>query len=199
MKTKIDQLQPIYDNFEAAAQSYKADAACAKGCAFCCSDAGSIDITTLEGLAIRDVIAAMPRPRQTTLKKMLSADMRRREQKKVSACPFLMKNRSCMIYAVRPFACRRIYSLKICGPDQHPLLSRQVMDLGDAAIRALQSLDDTGYSGHLSYILHMLDTPAFLNVYLAGEHKPEAVMVFGKTHGIGINRMLAAGGPRTGA
>ena len=69
------------------------------------------------------------------------------------------------------------------------------MDLGDAAIRALQTLDHTGYSGHLSYILHMLDTPAFLNVYLAGEHKPEAVMVFGKTHGIGINRMLAAGDP----
>ncbi|BBO87302.1 YkgJ family cysteine cluster protein [Desulfosarcina ovata] len=193
METKKDQLQRIYDDFEKAAAPYKTEAACGKGCAFCCSDAGRIDITTLEGLVIRDRIAIMPRQRQVSIKKALAADMKRRERKLASACPFLMKNRACMIYAARPFACRRIYSLKVCSHDQHPLLSRQVMDLGAEAIRALQRLDDTGYSGHLAFILHMLDTPAFLNVYLAGEYRPEAVMAFGKTHNIGINRVLVAG------
>ena len=65
------------------------------------------------------------------------------------------------------------------------------MAKGDAAIRAMQQLDESGYSGHLSYILYMLDTPAFLNAYLAGDYRPEAVMAFGKSHGIIINRVIA--------
>jgi len=33
----------------------------------------------------------------------------------------------------------------------------------------------------------MLKTPKFLSTYLAGEHRPEEVMAFGKTHYISIN------------
>ena len=190
MQAKKNRLDAIYDRFETAAASYKADAACGRGCAFCCSDAGGIHITTLEGLVIRDRVSRMPRSRQMAVKKGLAADMKRREQKKPSACPLLMKNRACMIYDARPFACRRIYSLAVCGRNQHPVLNRQVMAMGDEAIRDLQRLDDSGYSGHLSYILHMLDNPAFLNTYLAGEYRPEAVMAFGKAHGIIVNRVM---------
>lgn len=191
MESKIQRLDPIYADFETAAAPFKAEAACTKGCSFCCSDAGSIDITTLEGLVIRERLAALPRPRQVALRKALAADMKRRERKAPLACPLLMKNRACMIYDVRPFACRRIYSLKTCSRNQHPIVSRQAMALGDAAIGALQRLDDTGYSGHLTYILHMLDTPAFLSRYLAGAFEPETVTAFGKTHGIVINRRVA--------
>ena len=67
MEEKKKRLQTIYDDFESAAASYKAEAACGKGCAFCCSDAGSIHITTLEGLAIRDRINRLPRPRQVAV------------------------------------------------------------------------------------------------------------------------------------
>jgi Fe-S-cluster containining protein len=190
MKKKLNRLQTIYSDFERAVAAYKAEAACDKGCAFCCSDAGSIHITTLEGLVIRDRIDRFARPRQVAVNKKLDLDMKLREQKKSSACPFLMKNRTCMIYDVRPFACRRIYSLKVCSRDQHPVLSRQAMAKGDEAIRALQQLDETGYSGHLSYILYMLDAPAFLNAYLAGDYRPETVMAFGKSHGIIINRVM---------
>jgi hypothetical protein len=193
LEDKKNRLQAIYDNFETAAAPYKINAACGKGCSFCCSDAGGIHITTLEGLVIRDRIDRLPRPRRSTVKKRLAVDMKQRENKKSSACPFLMKNRACMIYDVRPFACRRIYSLAVCSRDRHPVLNRQVMAMGDQAIRDLQQLDDSGYSGHLSFILYMLDTPAFLNAYLAGEFHPEAVMVFGKSHGIIINRMMGKG------
>ena len=148
-------------------------------------------MTTLEGLMIRDRIARLPRPRRVALMKALDADRRRRERGQPSPCPLLQKNRTCLVYTARPFACRRIYSLKVCGPDQHPILSRRVMELGDQAIRQLQQLDDTGYSGHLSYILYMLDAPAFLKAYLAGDYQPEAVMAFGKSHGIIINRIMA--------
>jgi Fe-S-cluster containining protein len=141
MERKKNGLQAIYDDFENAAAPYKTEAACGKGCAFCCTDAGGIHITTLEGLVIRDRINQLPRARQVAVKKALATDIRRREQKKNSACPLLMKNRACMLYAWRPFACRRIYSLKVCSQDQHPLIHRQVMVLGDEAISALQQLD----------------------------------------------------------
>ena len=196
MEEKKKRVRSIYDDFDTAAAPYKTEAACGKGCAFCCSDAGSIDITTLEGLVIHDRIDRLPRPRQVAVRKRLAADMKQREQNKPCACPFLLKNRSCMIYDVRPFACRRIYSLRVCSRDQHPVLSRKVMATGDEAILALQALDDSGYSGHLSYILHMLDTPAFLNAYLAGEYRPEAVMAFGKSHGIIINRVMGKTGTK---
>ena len=67
------------------------------------------------------------------------------------------------------------------------MLSRQVIKMAQKTIRELQILDDTGYSGHISYIMHMLKSPKFLSTYLAGEHKPGEVMAFGKTHHIFIN------------
>ena len=98
---------------------------------------------------------------------------------------------ACMIYPARPFACRRITSLHRCTHDHPPLISRQVMAIAEEIIAALQRLDDNGYSGHLSFVLHMLDTPRFLATYLAGDFKPEEIMAFGKTHRIAINRMVA--------
>ncbi len=190
METKFDAIKEIYDDFREETEPFRTAAACAKGCAFCCTDAGSIDITTLEGLRIRNRIAQLPRPQQSAIKKALAKDARQREQGRNSPCPFLMKNMACRIYDIRPLACRRIYSLKRCGPEQSPVLHRQVMELAGDAIHRLQALDDTGYSGHISYILSMLDTPAFLNVYSAGGFQPEAIMAYGKTHKIAINRMM---------
>lgn len=190
MIDKRQALQAIYDRFEAATAPFKTEAACAKGCAFCCTDAGRIHITTLEGMVIRERIAGMPRSRRIAVNKALAADMKRRRRNQSSACPLLMKNRTCMIYADRPFACRRIYSLNVCSRQQHPVLSRQVMVMGDAAIGAMQRLDDCGYSGHLACILHMLETPGFLRTYLADDFRPQEIMVFGKRHGILINRMV---------
>lgn len=190
MQQSEDILIGIYDEFEKEAAAYKTDAACRKGCAFCCTDAGSIHITTLEGRIIRDAMSRLPRQRHVALQKALAKDMERREAKRPSPCPFLMKNRACSIYAVRPFVCRRVYSLRTCTQGTPPLLNRQVMAIGDSAIRKLKALDATGYSGHLSYILHMLDQPKFRDTYLAGDFKPEEISVFGKRYGIIINRVV---------
>jgi Fe-S-cluster containining protein len=189
MEQAKEALVRIYDDFEKEAAPYKTDAACKKGCAFCCTDAGSIHITTLEGRIIRDAMARLPRQGRTTLQKSLMKDMKKREAGRPSPCPFLMKNRACMIYAIRPFVCRRVYSTRTCTQGTPPMLSRQVMGIADRTIRKLQALDSTGYSGHLSYILYMLDQPKFRGTYLAGDFKPEEIVVFGKRHGILINRM----------
>jgi Fe-S-cluster containining protein len=189
LQSRFDALENIYQSFERETAAFRSAAACAKGCAYCCTDAGRIDGTTLEGLRIRERIAKMSRPRQVNLKKALKRDMHKREAGGLSPCPFLMKTGACMIYPVRPFACRRIYSLHRCSKEQPPVLSRQAMAIADNAIAALQRLDANGYSGHLSFILHMLDAPRFLAVYRSGDFKPEEVMAFGKSHQIVINKM----------
>ena len=191
MLQKISQLSAIYDKFEKEASPYKTQAACRKGCAFCCTHAGAIHITTLEGLAIGKAIGHLAKPQRVKAQKALDKDMSRRKKGLPSPCPFLMKNKACMIYTARPFACRRVYSLEICHIEHPPRLSRHVMEMGESAINALQQLDDTGYSGHLSYILHMLDAPKFTETYLAGDFKPEEVSDFGKSHKILINRMVS--------
>jgi hypothetical protein len=96
-----------------------------------------------------------------------------------------------MIYDIRPFACRRIYSLHACSKDNPPMLNRHVMEQAEKILRQLQQLGGTGYSGHISYILFVLDTLRFLETYLAGDFKPGEIMDFGKTHKIVINRMMA--------
>ena len=191
MRSNLVRLAHIYQEFERNTAPYRGSAVCRKGCAYCCTDAGRIDITTLEGLAIREVMDSLPRARQLMLKKALAADLKKREKGQTSPCPFLMKNRACMIYSARPFACRRIYSVQICSKSQPPVLHRQVMDLGAGAIQALQRLDHAGYSGHLSFILHMLEAPGFLDTYLAGEYAPQEIMNFGRSHHIAINRLAA--------
>ena len=187
MKEKIPALSDIYKTFEAKTRGYKKDAACEKGCGFCCKEAGRIDITTLEGLVIRKTMKGFARSRQKSLTKLFQQEIKKRENKVMAPCPFLMKNNACMIYEVRPFSCRRIYSTHVCSRGNPPVVNRQVMEAADQSIKELQQLDITGYTGHLSYILYMLSSPAFLNTYKKGEFKPEEIMEFGKAHKIVTN------------
>nr|WP_320190466.1 YkgJ family cysteine cluster protein [uncultured Desulfobacter sp.] len=190
MKEERAQLKKIYAAFDADTRNLVKGCACTRGCSFCCRQAGSIDITTLEGMAIRIAMNKMPKSRQKTLTKVFRNEIKLREEGKAVPCPFLMKNNACMIYEYRPFSCRRIYSAHVCSQDAPPAVSRQVMERADQTIAALQKLDSNGYSGHLSYILYMLSVPAFFKIYTAGEFKPEEIMEFGKAHRIVINRMM---------
>ena len=190
MKKKRRALHNIYKSFEAKTSDYKKNVACEKGCGFCCKDAGSIDITTLEGLAIRKVMKEFPRSRQKTLTKLFQQEIKKRGNKIIVPCPFLMKNNACMIYEVRPFSCRRVYSTHICTRKHPPVVNRRVMRLAEQSINELQQLDINGYSGHLSFILYMLSNPTFLSTYEDGDFKPEEIMEFGKAHRIVINKMM---------
>lgn len=95
-----------------------------------------------------------------------------------------------MIYADRPFSCQRIYSVHVCTRNNPPVVNRQVIETADQAIKALQELDRTGYSGHLSYILYMLSSRNFYDTYRQGDFKPEEIMTFEKAHRIVINKMM---------
>jgi 3-deoxy-D-manno-octulosonic-acid transferase len=77
MPPAYDELNAIYDRFAAHSAEYRAEAACAKGCAFCCTDAGRIDITTLEGLRIRQSMDGMLRSRRVALEKALKQELKK--------------------------------------------------------------------------------------------------------------------------
>ena|GEM_PF-311483 len=194
LESKRDRLRAVYDRFEEEAAEFRSAAVCEPGCAFCCTDMGRVDITTLEGLLIREQIGKLKRPQAAALTKALNRDIRKREKGLKNQCPFLQKNRRCLIYTSRPFSCRQLYSLKRCG-EQGPTVHRQVVARARTAVAQLHAIDDTGYSGHMSYILHMLGSEKFRRVYHSGAFRPEEVMAFGESHQIVINRMMAGGKP----
>jgi len=190
LNTKQHQLKPIYSEFETRTEAYTADAICKAGCAFCCTHYGTLDITTLEGWVIRDWILKLGASRRTAMLKKLEKNRKRKEQGNSARCPFLTRDNTCSIYDIRPFSCRQLYSLKPCT-EKGPTVHRQVVELARDTVRRLQQLDGTGYSGHISYILHMFSHPAFRRRYAAGEYKPEEIIDFGKSHGLVINRMVS--------
>ncbi len=189
LNEKKAQLQAIYEQFESLAAPYRGNALCKAGCAFCCSHAGAIDITTLEGMIVYDRIVQMPKPLRKQVQKQVLRNQKAQEKGRVTACPFLRANHTCMIYENRPFTCRRIYSVEMCD-GKGPTLHRQVMAAADKTLLSIQRMDHTGYSGHISYILYMLGIDAFRDTYLKGEFNPGAVMAFGKAHKIIINQYI---------
>ena len=186
---KLAKLDDIYHAFEERSREFRQQAVCRRGCAFCCTQAGSVDITTIEGLVIRDRMSRMAKPVKKQMARQLEKDRRQKERQATCPCPFLLKNNTCRIYQDRPFSCRQLYSLETCGP-KGPTIHRQVVEMARETVGEIQSLDDTGYSGHISYILFMLDNPRFRETYLSGGFEPAEVMDFGKTHRIVINRVV---------
>ncbi len=183
---KQNQLIEIYDRFEKDMQPYKKDALCKAGCSFCCTHFGNVDIITLEGLRIMEYLRGLPRQMQKSLQKKIEKNKKERENQKTSPCPFLKSDNTCLIYEIRPYSCRRLYSVKICGQNG-PTVHRQTEEVSKETIVKLQALDSNGYSGHITYILHLLRQPDFLTVYLSGGFNPVNIASYGKSHGITIN------------
>jgi hypothetical protein len=127
------------------------------------------------------------------IRKKIVTNMKMRKKRSTSACPFLKNDRTCRIYAIRPFSCRQLYSLKECS-GQGPTVHRQAVELSRTTVQRLQQLDINGYSGHISFILHLLDRPGFRTLYQSGGFDPGKIVSFGKTHGIVINRAVSAAG-----
>jgi len=186
---KKEKLRGIYERFERDAEEFKRHAICRIGCTYCCTDVGNIDTNTLEGLIIWKRIRGFPPGLKGHIKKKLAQNRSEKKKHPIARCPFLQGDETCLIYDIRPFSCRQLYSIRECrglGPTVH----RQAVALAKRAVRDLQQLDDTGYSGHLSYVLHLFDHPGFVKVYLSGGFDPGKIVKFGKTHGIIINRFV---------
>ena len=174
-------------------QLYKAGAICKIGCAFCCIHFGNVDIITLEGLIIHEWIESLDKPNKVVLRKKIAKNMKKKAKRSIARCPFLDTDNTCLIYDVRPFSCRQLYSLRECT-DRGPTVHREAYQKAKKAVKRLQQLDSTGNSGHISYILHLLDRPDFKKLYLSGGFNPALIRPFGKKYGIVINREGCADG-----
>lgn len=184
-------LERIYSGFEDACSQYKKDAACGPGCSFCCTGTGPIDITTMEGLRILERLHSMPKPLQKTVQERLRRNIRNKLHQKEAECPFLQKNDLCMIYDVRPFICRRLYSLKKCGKDQGAVIHVQANTLFSETLRQLQILDSNGYSGHMGFIIELLEDKSFRDFYVSGGFDPARIIEYGKPRKLVINCMVS--------
>jgi len=193
MKTSFEEkkveLYKLYDSFERETMPFRRQATCRPGCSFCCTFMGNIDILTLEGLIVLEHIECQSEEFRGLLKKRIAENRIGKEDGLKPSCPFLREDRTCQIYAIRPFSCRQLYSVRECG-DSGPVVHRQAIESSRTTVREMQRLDDTGYSGHISYVLHLLDDAAFRTLYLSGRFAPEQIMRFGKAHGLTINRLI---------
>lgn len=177
----------LYDKYAELAQPYTASAVCRKGCADCCTNVGSVDITTLEGWVILKHLRGLAPSTQKELSKKLKQNRKVKLESRFARCAFLQRDDCCTIYPLRPFSCRRLYSIQPCG-ESGPTVHRQAWETAEQICLAIQQLDDTGYMGHMSYILQLLADPKFLKTYLAGNFSPDNIRTFAMQRNIFINR-----------
>ena len=85
LKEKREKLASIYARFENRSSEFKENAICKAGCAFCCTDVGNVDVTTLEGSVIRDRLAALPKPQRKQFRKNRTVSLRNQGVKRVFA------------------------------------------------------------------------------------------------------------------
>lgn len=186
-KKLTENLQTIYQSYELEAAQFKEEAICDRGCSFCCTVVGKIDIVTIEGMILLERLESMPESEVKRISQRLERDRESRRKGKKLACPFLDDQEACLVYDVRFFSCRQLYSLRKCELNG-PLVHKQAVSLAQKVVREIQKLDYTGYSGHHSFILQLLQNEAFRKTYRSGGFDPGRIQKFGKKHGIIINR-----------
>jgi hypothetical protein len=162
----------LYDEHERLVEPFKEQAVCEKGCASCCIDVGKVGATTLEGLIILEYLQGWDHQAIEEINRRLRENRSEKLNSVLLRCPFLDEEASCRIYAVRPFSCRRLYSVKKCD-GQGAVVHRQAHVLGQKIEKELQDLDPEGCSGHLSFILHLLEKEPFRRGYMKGSWKVE--------------------------
>jgi uncharacterized protein len=182
-----NRLLEIYSAFETESARFRSGAVCGPGCADCCTQVGDVDITTLEGLFIQDAARRLPAALQKELRRRVKENRKGRSQSQFARCAFLLQDNLCAIYDSRPFSCRRLYSMKRCG-ETGPMVHRGVWTLAERAVGMLQELDDSGCTGHMTFVLSLLNDAGFLKVYLQGGFAPGEARDLIRVHGLTINR-----------
>lgn len=187
IREKKKKLFELYDAFEAAVRPYLESAVCKTGCADCCTTVGEVSASTLEGVFILEYMKSLPQFVQKDLKKKLKKNRQQKREFPYVPCAFLTEDRMCSIYPVRPFSCRRLYSVRVCG-ETGPTVHRDVWKLAGEFETKIRLLDDTGCCGHLSYILALLNESRFFKAYLEGEFFPEELRELALSHHVVVNR-----------
>lgn len=159
---------------------------------------GPVDITTMEGMVILERILTISKPLHRFVQEQLRKNIRNKLRGDDARRPFLQKNDLCMIYDIRPFICRGLYSLKKCPKDQGAVIHVQANELQKGALKKLQAIDTNGYSGHISFIIELLKEQSFRRFYVSGGFDPARIIEYGKQRKLVVNRMVSGHGVRNG-
>lgn len=138
LKEKKEHLSVIYRGFETESGEFRKQAVCRPGCAFCCTNMGNIDVTTLDGLVIRERMSGFSSKNKKGIQNRLLRNRQEKEKGNSMPCPFLKDDHTCLIYEIRPFSCRQLYSLEKCGPSG-AIVHRQVKDMAEKTVKNCSS------------------------------------------------------------
>ncbi|MBF0204396.1 MAG: YkgJ family cysteine cluster protein [Desulfamplus sp.] len=163
----LKKLFELFDRF-----SKEMDRACDEGCAVCCTR--NVTLTGLEAKFILDELnnnekdAVLTRivkehhknrliPK-TTINELAKICMNGEEPPEEFADPLwgecpLLSNQKCMIYDLRPFACRSMISKKRCDVTGFAEMDEYMVTLSNVFMQYLEHIDNDGYFGNLSDIL----------------------------------------------
>lgn len=202
-------LEAIYGVYEEWQQRSASGTACRKGCADCCTE--RVTITSLEGrqiyaflclsgnsfnanwpekffpLAARANEVAMPTFNELALAYRTGIGEEPQPQSQpfnTLPCPFLLDNK-CMVYPVRPFACRSFTSKVRCSSSKGIAAEVEPLQLTVTTVffQIIEHLDFRGFWGTLSAIMASFETnrDAQASGVTAGESQAASLR---KTHPI---------------
>jgi len=163
----LKQLFMLFDRF-----SKEMERACSEGCAACCTR--NVTLTSLEAKYILDGLnsyekdAVLSRIANELHKNRMVPKITINELAKLcmageeppeefadplwGACP-LLSNQRCMIYDLRPFACRAMTSKKRCNVTGFAEMDEYMVTLSNLFMQYLEHIDNGGYFGNLSDML----------------------------------------------
>ncbi|MBM4325607.1 MAG: hypothetical protein FJ118_00460 [Deltaproteobacteria bacterium] len=183
---KEQALQVIYDLYDREARRFPV--ACRQECSTCCTH--NVLATTLEVAhtfeeftedRLQELATPVPpnswegglRPQLTVnhlagyclLKKEPPAESLTRS---AAPCPFRNAH-GCGIYETRPFACRSMWSRRVCPPDGKAEMPALLVTLNGAIFQILEHLDAKGLYGNLLDLFELFDDSDVRAAYEAGE------------------------------
>jgi hypothetical protein len=185
---RLDALTSIwqyYDQWSGKAQEW----ACREHCATCCTC--NVTVTTLEGFWMVSKMAPaqlklveqmldqvhLPgrfRPLITTngiAEKCIAGEQwpEDADQLETAPCPLLGQDNTCSLYALRPFGCRCLLSIKNCRVTGHAEMDSWILTLNHAVLQIIEHLDHRGYTGNLIDMLRFMTNRKARQAYSQGE------------------------------
>ena len=183
---KIGLLLSVYEVYDHATKPFTR--ACGQGCSTCCTQ--NVLCTTLEADLIMDFLErkgearlvhnvlerasdARHRP-SMTLNDLAGYCLRREEPpeqespQEFAACPFL-ENQRCLVYPVRPFSCRGLWSEEICQDQGQASMNPVLISLNGVFEQIIEHMDSGGLYGNLFDQLAMLTSKETRESYRSGK------------------------------